>query len=165
MSEEVRDKDLLLALLNSAPKVDGVRQDYLADDERTAAWLAEHGEPGLPPGDVRAARTALWALVRGTASPESLRPFLDGVAKRPLATVDGLEWTLSGDSVAVRAILAWDELRTTAPGRLKPCANTACQRFLLDRSKANNARWCSMAACGNREKARRHYRRVREGRT
>ncbi len=153
---------LLLALLNSAPKVDGVRQDYLADE---AAWLASHAEPGLPAGDLRAVRAALWAVVRGAASAESLQPFLDAVRERPLATVDSLEWTLDGDSVAVRAILAWAELRASAPGRLKPCANTACQRFLLDRSKANNARWCSMAACGNREKARRHYQRVRESRT
>lgn len=158
-------QDLLLALLNSAPKVDGVRQDYLADDQQMAAWLAEHGEPDLPSGDLRAVRTALWAVVRGTATPTELRPFLDGVTSRPVATADGLDWVLDGDTLAVRAILAWDELSRTAPGRLKPCANTECQRFLLDRSKANNARWCSMAACGNREKARRHYQRVREGRT
>lgn len=157
MSEE-----LLLALLNSTPKVDGVRRDLLADE---GAWLAEHAEPGLPPGDLWAVRAALRAVVRGTATPESLHPFLGDVTSRPLATVDGLEWTLDGDSVAVRAILVWDELRRSAPGRLKPCANSACQRFLLDRSKANNARWCSMAACGNREKARRHYQRAREGRT
>jgi predicted RNA-binding Zn ribbon-like protein len=151
---------LLLALLNSTPKVDGVRQDHLSGDGMLA-WLEEYAEPGLPAGDLLAARDALRAVVRGEASPESLEPFLDGVVSRPAATVDGLEWTLHGDSVVVRAILAWDELRTAAPGRLKPCANTACQRFLLDRSKANNARWCSMAACGNKMKARRHYQRVR----
>jgi len=33
--------------------------------------------------------------------------------------------------------------------------------FLIDRSKANAARWCSMAVCGNRMKARRHYHRSR----
>lgn len=157
MSEE-----LLLALLNSAPKVDGERRDYLADDAAVRAWLAAHAEPGLPGGDLRAVRAALWAVVRGTASPETLQPFLDGVSSRPVATVDGLEWTLDGDSVAVRVVLAWDALRTSAPGRLKPCANAACQRVLLDRSKANNARWCSMSQCGNRMKARRHYQRVRE---
>jgi predicted RNA-binding Zn ribbon-like protein len=61
-------------------------------------------------------------------------------------------------------VLAWDGLRTHAPGRLRPCANDECQRFLIDRSKANNARWCSMAVCGNRMKARRHYQRQRETR-
>jgi predicted RNA-binding Zn ribbon-like protein len=159
MSEE-----LLLALLNSTPKVDGVRQDYLADDAAVQSWLASHAPRGLPAGDLRAVRAALRDVVRGTASPEALAPFLDDVASRPLTTVDGLAWRIDGDSVAVRVILAWDELRTSAPCRLKPCANTACQRFLLDHSKANNARWCSMSACGNRMKARRHYARVREGR-
>jgi predicted RNA-binding Zn ribbon-like protein len=33
--------------------------------------------------------------------------------------------------------------------------------FLIDHSKASSARWCSMAACGNRMKARRHYQRTR----
>jgi hypothetical protein len=157
-------EDLLLALLNSSPKIDGVPQDYLAGDAATRAWLAEHAEPDLPPGDLRAARAALWAVVRGTASPATLGPFLADVASRPVATAEGLEWELDGDSVAARAILTWDELRAAAPGRLKPCADTECRRFLLDRSKANNGRWCSMSECGNRMKARRHYQRVREGR-
>jgi predicted RNA-binding Zn ribbon-like protein len=152
----------LLALLNSTPRVNGERRDELADEQ---AWLAEHAEPGVPAGELKAVRTALRAVIRGEASAESLRPFLDGVVSRPMAGADGLEWTLEGDSVAVRAILAWDELRRTSPGRLKPCANTRCQRFLLDRSRANNARWCSMAECGNRMKARRHYERVRESRS
>jgi predicted RNA-binding Zn ribbon-like protein len=47
------------------------------------------------------------------------------------------------------------------PGRLRPCANDECRLFLIDRSKSNLARWCSMAVCGNRLKARRHYERAR----
>lgn len=47
------------------------------------------------------------------------------------------------------------------PGRLRPCASEKCSLFLLDRSRANRARWWSMAVCGNREKARRHYERNR----
>jgi predicted RNA-binding Zn ribbon-like protein len=45
--------------------------------------------------------------------------------------------------------------------RLRPCANPECRLFLIDRSKPNTASWCSMAICGNRMKARRHYRRAR----
>ena len=48
-----------------------------------------------------------------------------------------------------------------SPGRLRPCANDECRLFLDDHSKANAARWCSMAVCGNRMKARRHYERAR----
>lgn len=65
--------------------------------------------------------------------------------------------------MAVEAVLAWSELQETAPGRLRPCANPECQLFLIDRSKTNKARWCSMAVCGNRMKARRHYQRTRDG--
>ena len=63
--------------------------------------------------------------------------------------------------LAIRAILAWDALARQSPGRLRPCANDECRLFLIDRSKANAARWCSMAVCGNRMKARRHYQRSR----
>ena len=49
-----------------------------------------------------------------------------------------------------------------SPGRLRPCANDECRLFLIDRSKAGTARWCSMAVCGNRMKARRHYERARK---
>ena len=75
-----------------------------------------------------------------------------------------MEWTLSVPperALAVRAVLAWDALQRRSPGRLRPCANTECRLFLIDHSKPNSARWCSMAACGNRMKARRHYQRAR----
>jgi hypothetical protein len=54
-----------------------------------------------------------------------------------------------------RAVLAWDALAGHSPGRRRPCANHEGRLFLIHRSKANAARWCSMAACGNRRKARR----------
>jgi predicted RNA-binding Zn ribbon-like protein len=76
-----------------------------------------------------------------------------------------ISWTLSGPAdrmLAIRAVLAWDGLARHSPGRLRPCANDECRLFLIDRSKANTARWCSMAVCGNRIKARRHYQRSRQ---
>jgi predicted RNA-binding Zn ribbon-like protein len=39
-------------------------------------------------------------------------------------------------------------------GRLKTCANEACQRAFYDVSKNRSGRWCSMATCGNRMKGR-----------
>jgi predicted RNA-binding Zn ribbon-like protein len=159
----VDDEALLLALLNSAPVVDGIPRDDLADDRRADGWFAVHA-PSAPRASaqaVREGRTALQAVVRGESAPASLTPLLDGVIRRPVFTADGLDWTIEGDSVVVRAVLAWDALRRAAPGRLRPCANTECALFLVDRSKGNTARWCSMAVCGNRMKARRHYQRVR----
>jgi predicted RNA-binding Zn ribbon-like protein len=80
--------------------------------------------------------------------------------------MDGqITWTLSVPperELAVRAVLSWDRLAKQSPGRLRPCANDECRLFLIDHSKAGAARWCSMAACGNRMKARRHYQRARD---
>jgi len=66
--------------------------------------------------------------------------------------------------LALRAVLAWDAVARQSPGRLRPCANDECRLFLIDRTKNNTARWCSMAVCGNRMKARRHYQRGRPSR-
>ena len=38
-----------------------------------------------------------------------------------------------------------DALAKQSPGRLRSCANDECRLFLIDHSKANTARWCSMA--------------------
>jgi len=93
-----------------------------------------------------------------------LSPALQGVASVPAVTDRQITWTLRVPPerrLAVRAVLAWDRLARYAPGRLRPCANDECRLFLIDRSRANGARWCSMAICGNRMKARRHYQRAR----
>lgn len=72
-------------------------------------------------------------------------------------TADALQWTVPTPPharLAVEIVLAWAATEKQLPGRLRPCANDECQLFLLDRSSANRARWCSMAVCGNREKGR-----------
>ncbi|MGV3552361.1 CGNR zinc finger domain-containing protein [Rhizobium sp.] len=47
--------------------------------------------------------------------------------------------------------------------RLKICPN--CAWLFLDRSKNRSRTWCDMAVCGNRAKARLHYRRKQQGET
>jgi len=44
-----------------------------------------------------------------------------------------------------------------AHGRIRRCANDQCLWLFVDASKAGTRRWCAMASCGNRAKARRHY--------
>jgi predicted RNA-binding Zn ribbon-like protein len=39
--------------------------------------------------------------------------------------------------------------------RLKLCRSATCRWAFYDRSKNHSSRWCTMASCGNREKARR----------
>jgi len=109
-------------------------------------------------------RQALQAVVRGQQPPDVLAPVVRGAVSVPAIRDGRLTWTLDvapDRELAVRAVLAWDTLTRQSPGRLRPCANEECRLFLIDRSKANAARWCSMAVCGNRMKARRHYQRSR----
>ena len=160
------NESLLLDLLNTTPVVDGVPTDDLADACAGPRWLADHGQPSTE-DEWRAvldARAALQDVVRGDALPAALTRFVDGVRYRASLAGEGVEWTLdlpAGRTAAARAVLAWDALRVTDPGRLRPCANPDCRLFLIDHSKPNSARWCSMAVCGNRMKARRHYERTR----
>jgi predicted RNA-binding Zn ribbon-like protein len=154
----------LLALLNSTQVVDGHPADELGDDSRARTWLAKFGGTGtaVELRAVRETRASLQAVVRGEQSPVTLEQSLRDVSRMPVITEDGITWMLNVEpqrALSARAVLTWGELAERSPGRLRPCANDECHLFLFDRSKANSARWCSMATCGNRMKARRHYRR------
>jgi predicted RNA-binding Zn ribbon-like protein len=161
------DEEFLLDLLNTTPVVEGEPSDELAQSGAARSWMRRHG---VVPTDTElaalvAARSAVQEVVRGRETPARLQRFLESVTVRPHVSRDGVDWQLAVDGPrgAVRAVLAWDALRVASPGRLRPCANAECRLFLIDRSKPNTARWCSMAICGNRMKARRHYRRARSG--
>jgi predicted RNA-binding Zn ribbon-like protein len=164
------DEAFLLELLNTTPVVDGVPRDELGDAGAAAVWLEARGRVVSTAEwrSVRTARDRLQSVVRGEASSESLGALLGPVTQRPILDAEGVRWRLevpAGRTAAVAAVLAWDELRRTGRGRLRPCANEECQLFLIDHSKPNRARWCSMAVCGNRLKARRHYERTRTAST
>ncbi|MFJ6721443.1 CGNR zinc finger domain-containing protein [Streptomyces sp. NPDC091259] len=158
--------DVLLDLLNSGPLVNGEEQDMLGDPADGRRWARERGGDGslAELALLREARDALRDVVRGQSSPAVLSPLLEGVHQIPEITSNGLQWTVKTAPharLAVEVVLAWAATEQRLPGRLRPCANAECRLFLLDRSRANRARWCSMAVCGNREKARRHYERTR----
>lgn len=160
-------EDILLELLNTTPVVKGVVQDQLADPEAAKSWQQAHGGRGSTEErrHLVQARDALQGVVRGNQPAASLAPLLKDITSRPHLSRTGLSWELDAPAerrMAVEAILTWSALQETMPGRLRPCANSECQLFLLDRSKTNKARWCSMAVCGNRMKARRHYQRTRD---
>ncbi|MDR7380509.1 CGNR zinc finger domain-containing protein [Promicromonospora iranensis] len=161
------DEDLLLDLLNTTPVVDGERTDELADPDMAQEWAAGHGGAGGA-GEIaalRRVRAAIQDVVRGAADPQTLEAHLERIELRPRLHDGTLGWELQAptdEALAARVLLAWAVLGEREPGRLRPCANPECCRFLHDRSNANTARWCSMALCGNRFKARRHYRRTRK---
>jgi predicted RNA-binding Zn ribbon-like protein len=57
-------------------------------------------------------------------------------------------------------VLLLELLASERVARLKTCPR--CGWFLLDMSKNGSRRWCSMEACGSREKAQRYYWRSRK---
>jgi predicted RNA-binding Zn ribbon-like protein len=165
MAGTASDEGFLLAVLNSTPVIDGMPTDRFADTAQAQAWLASVGGQGTEEElqHVLEVREALQAVVRGQQPPDTLAATLHGVTSVPTITDGQVTWALCVPperDLAVRAVLVWDALAAQRPGRVRPCANDECRLFLIDRSKANAARWCSMATCGNRMKARRHYQRA-----
>lgn len=160
------DDGYLLAVLNSTPVIDGVPTDELADLDSARTWMVGAGGLGTEAelAHLHRARAALQGIVCGDLQTSALGPLLRGVTYVPQVGNE-ITWTLRvvpERKLAVRAILAWDMIVRESPGRLRSCANDECRLFLIDRSTANRARWCSMAVCGNRMKARRHYQRTRD---
>jgi predicted RNA-binding Zn ribbon-like protein len=163
----MRDEELLLAVLNSAPVLDGRPTDTLVGEpgqESARSW----GGTGTPAelDRLRRARDTIQAVVRGpaTAALDELTAVMAGAVRTPRVTTAGVAWELrapADDRLAVELVLAWSSVQAAHPGRLRPCANDECNLFLVDHSRPGTAKWCSMATCGNRMKARAHAERTR----
>ncbi|MFJ5985536.1 CGNR zinc finger domain-containing protein [Lentzea sp. NPDC092896] len=162
-----QDEDLLLAVLNSAPVVDGTRTEQLVGETGKALAARYDGTPAELE-HLRQVRDTLQDLVRGQADATSrLTALLAGTALVPEATPAGLDWELVTPPerrLAARVALAWSRVEEAMPGRLRACANTRCNLFLVDHSRPGTAKWCSMAVCGNRMKTRAHASRKRNSR-
>ena len=161
------DEELLLTLLNSAPVVEGVPTDDLegaAGRDLARSWGGTGSADELV--RLRRVRQALQTIVRedDELAVRELAGMLDDVVRTPHITPDGVVWELQvpdDERLAVGAVLAWSSVITEFPGRLRACANHECTRFLVDHSRPGTAKWCSMAVCGNRMKARTHARRAK----
>ncbi|WP_405806242.1 CGNR zinc finger domain-containing protein [Streptomyces sp. NBC_01187] len=160
------DEELLLAVLNSAPVIDRHPTDALSA-EGAADWIRALGGRGTREecDRLRRVRDALHLLIRRTSSDvSSLASALDRARLRPAVSPEGVSWQLEAapdEELAVRVVIAWSRVTTELPQRLRACANEECNLFLIDHSRPGTARWCSMAACGNRMKARTHARKRR----
>jgi predicted RNA-binding Zn ribbon-like protein len=155
------DEDQLLWLLNSAPTIDGRVQELITEDDATAEAIRSLGGDTGPHtlAALRTVRDDLHRVIRGHDDETVLQRHLRGVTGLPRLTDDGITWLpdfSAGNEVPARVVLAWAELTARLPGRIRACSNDECSKFLIDHSRPNTARWCSMAECGNRLKARRH---------
>ena len=166
---------LSLDLLNTNWNREGVTQDLLTDTSGLATWLASNGLDERFTADeatlrhARTTRDALRAAVRDRHD-EAAAARVDAVLghgriRATLSTAGPGETPEFEDPAWGPAWLAardYLELLATAPDRIRACAHEACVLHFFDTSRNGTRRWCSMAACGNRAKASRHYARSRE---
>lgn len=98
------------------------------------------------------------------------RALAEAPARGRLVRRDGsFGWRIARLQLAAPSLLApvlWSAADLLVVGRsvrLRRCANDECLWLFLDATKGGTRRWCDMASCGNRAKARRHYRRSKQG--
>ena len=167
------DEPLALDLVNTEFLPDGTLVDLLATADSTRAWLAAAGLDEAAAGDPGATRAALRqarAAIRDALSGRGPAPLNEvlGHGRLRLSVSAGLVplRTLEGDPAWQPAVMAAAnllDLLEQAPDRIKRCENPACVLWFFDTTRNGTRRWCSMAVCGNRMKARRHYDRVKAG--
>lgn len=114
------------------------------------------------------------AVVTGARPAASDLDILNAALREALAhmridpTPDGFAWAWAEAEAALARVLwpvarsAGELLTSAALGRVRRCADQDCGWLFLDRSRNRSRRWCDMKDCGNRAKARRHYRQVKK---
>jgi predicted RNA-binding Zn ribbon-like protein len=163
------------------------RQSGAIDSARARRLLAEaRRRPGEAEAVVREAvelREALYraflARSRGAAPASADLELVStavgrAFAHRRLERRDG-GFTLGWDATAGAldaplwpVIASAAEILTSddALARLRVCGlydSEECSWLFVDETRSGTRRWCSMQDCGNKAKARRHYRRARDG--
>ncbi|HWM88682.1 MAG TPA: ABATE domain-containing protein [Kofleriaceae bacterium] len=120
--------------------------------------MAERAAAGRPvPGRVLAAINAV--LARPVKASE-VRRAGDGFERAPR-----WQFAAADDLLAPVAESARDLLCDGDLAQVRKCRNPDCILFFHDTTKNRGRAWCSMSACGNRDKVASHYRRRRESST
>ncbi|NUW02629.1 CGNR zinc finger domain-containing protein [Streptomyces sp. CAI 127] len=131
----------------TSPTADRATLDRLLT-ARTAldalAATAVRRDPAIPEDSARLNEVLAHGRIRRTLGPDGMP---DSVVE-----VDEPSWL-----PAWYAAENWLRLVADRPDRIRHCANDACVLHFHDVSKNGTRRWCSMAGCGNRAKAQRHY--------
>jgi predicted RNA-binding Zn ribbon-like protein len=167
---------LALDLLNTQWLASGSPVDLLATPDGTRAWLAAAGVAAAPAHETRealvTARQAIQDVLTGqggTAARDRLNEVLGhGCLRLSLGPGATATQTLEADDPAwqpaVLAAVNLLDLLDRAPDRIRQCQHPACVLWFYDATRNGTRRWCSMAICGNRAKAHRHYDRVQKTR-
>lgn len=152
--------------------------DLLGDTEAKGLLRAAADDPGRADrvfAEAVALREAMYrafsALARGDAVAaddidrlnHALARALPHLRIRPGGACCRWEWSLPPGALDR---MLWPIARSAADlltgdevGHLGECDSPTCSWLFLDRSRNHRRRWCDMATCGNRAKARRYYQR------
>jgi predicted RNA-binding Zn ribbon-like protein len=167
-AERLTDYGELLLWAEAAGAIDGRARRRLAAAARRAPARAAEALT-----EARALREDIAALAAGGPPRPALVARLNAwLARAPdrrrlSASAEGLGWAAARSGEDFRAPL-WPVIWSTADllisgnaARVRACGDKRCSWLFLDTSRSRPRRWCSMDTCGNRAKARRHYRRKR----
>lgn len=169
---------LVQAFVNTADLEPGT--DQLSDPDALKGWLVKRGLIALDQtaneADLQHAQAVREAIrgaigansggsvypvdvatLNGAISASRLLPRFgpDGKARlEPLA--NGVEGALGRIVAAVFGAMNEEEW-----SRLKLCDSSTCRWAFFDQSRNHSSRWCKMASCGNRQKAKRFRERAK----
>jgi len=125
-------------------------------------------------------REALYRIFSAIAARRSVEPADLATLNTALATAlmhlrvipadEGFTWDWAAGQGELDRMLwpvAWSAARLLTSkdlDRVRECPGDGCGWLFLDTSKNRTRKWCSMESCGNRAKARRHYRKTHKQR-
>ncbi len=153
--DELDSPQALITWLTGAGLVDGTRPATAAELERALvvreglrALLDGHNGADTDPDAV--------AALEAAAGHASLRATFSGEQPRLAPVCGGVDAGLAELLAIVTTAAADGDWR-----RLKACADDGCRWAFYDHSRNRSGRWCSMATCGNQQKARAYRERAR----
>ncbi|MEW6643327.1 MAG: ABATE domain-containing protein [Pseudomonadota bacterium] len=165
----------VLELLNTVPHVNGRPLELWTSDADVADWLVGHGwhdaavVADVDIGGLLAAARALREVVRRLVTRRKHGEALDPAPLNALLARGTSHLELVADANGIR-LLRPREIRTPADllvpvaeaaadllvsgdfDLIRKCEDPTCTLWFYDRTKSHRRRWCSMAACGNRNK-------------
>jgi len=169
---------LVQAFVNSVDLQDGPEE--LSHPDALAAWLVAHelmeAGPSVSEADLRhaiavreAIRGVIGANTGGRVYPLDVATLNEAATASRLRArfgADGkarLEPEATGVAGAMGRVVAcvFTAMADEAWARLKLCSSPTCRWAFYDSSRNHSSRWCTMATCGNRQKARRFRERTR----
>jgi predicted RNA-binding Zn ribbon-like protein len=173
------DLGLIQAYVNTVDLQDGPEE--LTDQNTLKRWLVAKGlmdeTQDVEASDLKHA-IALREAIRGVIGANSSAPIypVDIATLNGAATASGLRMRFGADGKprlepvvagvvgAMGRIVAtlYSAMEDESWTRLKLCGSQTCRWAFYDLSKNHSSRWCKMASCGNREKARRFRSRARK---